>query len=155
MPATLWNRALDILGRGLDDPDYIDEDGLASEVAFEDDEAEDGIYPLDPARPAKPERPLVRAEPRTMEEATTVADEIRRRVAVILNLEDCNPEEARRIRDFLGGVTYGLDGYMKKLGSWVYACSPSNMPVERLVLDGPDTGEPRYERDDTRDDEPY
>jgi cell division inhibitor SepF len=83
-----------------------------------------------------------------MEEATIVADEIKRQIPVILNLEGCNPEDARRIRDFLGGVTYGLDGYMKKIGTWVYACSPHDMPIERLVLDGANRDQPRYERED-------
>ena len=152
MAATIWNKALDLLGRGLDEPDY---DYQAAPAYADDEQGDEGVYPIQPEQRATATCPLVRAEPRNMDEATAVADEIKRRAPVILNLEECNPEEARRIRDFLGGVTYGLNGYMKKLGTWVYACSPFDMPVERLVLDGPNVGEPRYERDDTRDDEPY
>lgn len=156
MPRSVWDRALDLFGLGLDDAPY-DDGPLTSElIREEDDDAADGIFPLHPgAGSGSSSCPLVRADPRNMDEATVVADEIKRQVPVILNLEDCNPEEARRIRDFLGGVTYGLNGYMKKLGSWVYACAPFDMPIERLVLDGGHLGQPRYETDHVHDDEPY
>ena len=150
MPASIWSRALDLFGRGLDDLDYAD--GLDRGGVEEDD---DGIYPIRPSHRPASTCPLVRAEPRNMDEATGVADEIKRQTPVVLNLEECNPEEARRIRDFIGGVTYGLNGYMKKIGTWVYACSPFDMPIERLVLDGTNVGEPRYERDDMREEDPY
>ncbi len=89
--------------------------------------------------------PIVRAEPQTMDEATAVADEIKRQNPVLLNLEGVEREEARRIRDFLGGVTYGLNGYMRKVGNWVYVCAPFDMPVEKLVLDPSRHGEERFE----------
>lgn len=144
MPRSVWNRALDVFGLGLHG-EYTNE----SQPVTLHREEDEGVYPIhSSAAPASGQCPLVRAEPRNMDEATIVADEIKRQVPVILNLEGCNPEEARRIRDFLGGVTYGLNGYMKKIGNWVYACSPFDMPIERLVLDGPNLGQPRYERDD-------
>ena len=91
--------------------------------------------------------PIVRAEPRTMEEATAVGDEIKRQNPVVLNLEGVEREEARRIRDFLGGVAYGVNGYMRKIGNWVYVCSPFDMPVEKLILDPSRRGEDRFEED--------
>ena len=89
--------------------------------------------------------PIVRAEPNTMDEATAVADEIKRQNPVLINLEGVEREEARRIRDFLGGVTYGLNGYMRKVGSWVYVCAPFDMPVEKLVMDPSRQGAERFE----------
>ncbi len=89
--------------------------------------------------------PIVRAEPRNLDEATTVADEIKRQNPVVLNLEGVDKNEARRIRDFLGGVTYGVNGYMRKVGSWVYICAPFDMPVEKLVLDPSRQGRDRFE----------
>jgi len=91
--------------------------------------------------------PIVRAEPRTMEEATSVGDEIKRQNPVVLNLEGVEREEARRIRDFVGGVTYGVNGYMRKVGNWIYLCSPFDMPIEKLTLDPTRRGEERFEDD--------
>lgn len=91
--------------------------------------------------------PIVRAEPRSLDEAASVADEIKRQNPIVLNLEGVDKNEARRIRDFLGGVTYGLNGYMRKVGSWVYICAPFDMPVEKLVLDPSRQGRDRFESD--------
>ena len=91
--------------------------------------------------------PIVRAEPHSLDEAASVADEIKRQNPIILNLEGVDKNEARRIRDFLGGVTYGLNGYMRKVGSWVYICAPFDMPVEKLVMDPSRQGRERFEAD--------
>ena len=91
--------------------------------------------------------PIVRTEPRNMTEATAVGDEIKRQNPVILNLEGVERDEARRIRDFIGGVTYGVNGYMRKLGNWVYVCSPFDMPVEKLILDPSRRGDDRFENE--------
>ncbi len=143
MPRSVFARALDMLGLGI-----LDEDNLDSHEPLDDD---DGLYRIreEPRQStATAVCPLVRAEPRDLEEAQHVADEIKRELPVILNLEECNPDEARRIRDFLSGVTYGVNGHMRKLASWVYACSPFDMPIEKLILDGSGLGQERYERED-------
>lgn len=84
---------------------------------------------------------IIRAEPQDMDEATAVADEIKHRLPVLLNLQSVPEEEAKRIKHFLGGVTYGLNGYMRRIAEWVYICSPFDMPVETLVLTGTNVSE--------------
>jgi FtsZ-interacting cell division protein YlmF len=118
------------------------------------DEREDGVYPLHPDRHEAATCPIVRAEPTTMAEATPVADEIKRQIPVVLNLEGATPDEARRIKDFLGGVTYGLNGYMRKIASRVYVCAPFDMPVEKLILDSSKQGASRYTHDTPGDPAP-
>jgi len=93
---------------------------------------------------------IVRADPKNIDQATKVADEIKRRRPVLLNLQAAAEPEAKRIRDFLAGVTYGLNGYMRRIADWVFVCAPYDMPVEKLTLEGPYTGEPRYEESDHR-----
>ena len=149
MSRSVFERALDIFGLGLDEE--YDAAAMRSGTVTDDEEEDEGVYHLHPERQTPSTVPLVRAEPKTMEEATIVADEIKRQVPVILNLEGSSPEEARRIRDFLAGVAYGLNGYMKKMGGWVYACSPFDMPIERLALDGSKLGTARYEEDGYED----
>ncbi len=140
--------ALDWVGWGRRRVDYRSRyrDALNSESGLED--TTDNVIPLYRDANENINCPIVRAEPTTMDEATVVADEIKRHIPVMLNLEETPPDEARRIRDFLGGVTYGLNGYMRKVGSWVYICSPFDMPIEKLVLDPSRSGQDRYEDDD-------
>jgi len=91
--------------------------------------------------------PIVRCEPHNMEEATAVGDEIKRQNPVVMNLEGIEQGEARRIRDFIGGVAYGVNGYMRKIGTWVYVCSPFDMPIEKLILDPSRRGGDRFEQE--------
>ena len=107
-------------------------------------ESDHDLTPV-PRAPESINCPIVRAEPHSLDEAAAVAEEIKRQNPVILNLEGVEKTEARRIRDFLGGVTYGLNGYMRKVGSWVYICAPFDMPVERLVMDPSRQGWERFE----------
>lgn len=114
---------------------------LDSDVSHEPDagaEPDDTFYP--PGNRAERSEfagvTIIRAEPQDMDEATAVADEIKHRLPVLLNLQNVPEPDAMRIRDFLGGVTYGLNGYMRRIAEWVYICSPFDMPVETLVLTG-------------------
>lgn len=140
---------LDWLGLGSEevggDPFGYPDERLTSQGTEGDDEGQ--LIPLPRRQNQAINCPIVRAEPQTMDEATAVADEIKRQNPVLLNLEEVEREEARRIRDFLGGVTYGLNGYMRKVGSWVYVCAPFDMPVEKLVLDPSRQGPDRFEAD--------
>ena len=75
---------------------------------------------------------IVRAQPTSLDEASLIADKIKDHVPVALNLEELDDALARRIVDFLSGVTYGLDGSMKQVGRAVFLCAPSHMPIQEL-----------------------
>lgn len=151
---SLLHQALDFLGWKNDelDGDPIDADGYDDLGGFEDHapEHDSGVIPLRHERSEFAGVSIVRADPQNMDQATTVADEIKRRRPVLLNLQGAPEPEAKRVRDFLAGVTYGLNGYMRRISDWVFICAPFDMPVEKLMLDGPRTGEARYENADRR-----
>jgi cell division inhibitor SepF len=149
---SILQTALDYLGWGNDlesersDPDY-DYDDAGEDFG---DSRDSGVIPLRQERAEFAGLSIVRADPKNMDQATCVADEIKHRKPVLLNLQSATEPEAKRIRDFIGGVTYGLNGYMRRIADWVYVCAPFDMPVEKLMLDGTRTGEARYESADRR-----
>jgi cell division inhibitor SepF len=75
---------------------------------------------------------ILRTDPTSLDEASMIADKIKEQIPVALNLEDLDDALARRIVDFLSGVTYGIDGSMKKVGRAVFLCSPSHMPIQEM-----------------------
>jgi cell division inhibitor SepF len=75
---------------------------------------------------------LYRAEPRKLDEAEVIADRMKQGNPVVVSLENADATEAQRIRDFLGGVSYALGGYIRKVAARVYACAPANMPIEAV-----------------------
>lgn len=63
--------------------------------------------------------------PRRFDSAQEVADHFKDGVPVIMNLEGCDRDVARRLIDFASGLCYGLGGSMEKVASGVYLLKPS------------------------------
>ena len=66
---------------------------------------------------------------KTFDDAAKAADEVRRRKAIILNMENVDKALTRRVVDFLSGSIYALDGSVKKIAQSTYLFCPHNMDV--------------------------
>ena len=66
---------------------------------------------------------------KTFDDAAKAADELRKRKAVILNMENVDKALTRRVVDFLSGAVYALDGSVKKIAQSTYLFCPHNMDV--------------------------
>ena len=84
--------------------------------------------------PAQPQVVLVK--PERFETAAEIADHLRGRRSVIMNLEDTAKDTARRLIDFLSGVAYALDGKIKKVASNTYIITPHNVDLMGDLIDG-------------------
>ena len=58
-----------------------------------------------------------------------IAEHLRERRAVVLNLESTNKDVARRLVDFLSGCAYALDGKIKKVAISTYIITPLNVDI--------------------------
>lgn len=76
---------------------------------------------------------LVKAE--RFEDASTVADHLNSKHAVVLNLEFTNKDVARRLVDFLSGVTYANNGQIKRVANNLFVITPYNVDIVGDVLD--------------------
>ncbi|MBO5869044.1 MAG: cell division protein SepF [Oscillospiraceae bacterium] len=66
---------------------------------------------------------------KTFDDAAKAADELRRKKAVILNMENIDKALTRRVVDFLSGSVYALDGSVKKIAQSTYLFCPHKMDV--------------------------
>ena len=66
---------------------------------------------------------------RVFDDAAKAADELRKRKAVILNMENVDKSVTCRVVDFLAGAAYALDGSVKKIAQCTYLFCPHNMAV--------------------------
>lgn len=66
---------------------------------------------------------------KSFDSAAKAADELRRKKAVILNMENIDKSLTRRVVDFLSGSVYALDGSVKKIAQSTYLFCPHNMDV--------------------------
>lgn len=73
---------------------------------------------------------MVLIEPRAYSEAQAIADCLKQKKAVVVNMKRVTPDQAKRIVDFLSGTLYAINGEMQKLGNGIFLCTPSNIGVE-------------------------
>ena len=66
---------------------------------------------------------------KAFDDAAKAADELRKRKAVILNMENVDKALTRRVVDFLSGAVYALDGSVKKVAQSTYLFCPHNLEV--------------------------
>ena len=74
-------------------------------------------------------------EPRAYSESQQIADYLKRRSAVVVNLKRVTPDQAKRIVDFLYGTIYAIGGDIQKLGGGIFLCTPKNVNVEGSISD--------------------
>ena len=67
--------------------------------------------------------------PRTFNDAQTIADQFKRGLPVIVNLQQTDSELAKRLIDFASGLTYGMDGGMQRIADKVFLLTPPNVEV--------------------------
>ena len=67
--------------------------------------------------------------PASFTDAQEVADEFKRNVPVIVNLQGVERDLMRRIIDFASGLCYGLSGQMERVANHVYLLTPSDVEV--------------------------
>lgn len=72
-------------------------------------------------------------EPRAYSESQQIADYLKSRNAVVVNLKRVTPDQAKRIVDFLSGTIYAIGGDLQKLGGGIFLCTPNNVNVEGKI----------------------
>ena len=73
---------------------------------------------------------MVLVEPRAYSESQQIADCLKAKKAVVVNMKRVTPDQAKRIVDFLSGTLYAIGGNMQKLGNGIFLCTPKNIGVE-------------------------
>lgn len=76
---------------------------------------------------------VVLFEPRAYSEAQEIADHLKSRRAVVVNLQRIAHDQAKRIVDFLSGTVYAIGGDIQKIGSNIFLCTPDNVDVSGSI----------------------
>jgi len=78
---------------------------------------------------------VVLVKPERFEVAAEIADHLRERRTLVLNLEQTHKDIARRLVDFLSGVAYAQDGKIKKVAVNTYIITPYNVDLLGDLID--------------------
>lgn len=78
---------------------------------------------------AKQPSKMILCEPRSYEETQEIADHLKARRSVLVNLQRVRQDLAIRIVDFLSGTIYALNGSISKVGPGIFLCAPDHVEV--------------------------
>jgi len=73
---------------------------------------------------------MILVEPRAYSESQQIADYLKNRNSVVVNLKRVTSDQAKRLIDFLTGTIYAIGGDLQKLGNGIYLCTPNNVNVQ-------------------------
>lgn len=72
---------------------------------------------------------VILVEPRVYAEAQEIADHLKNRRSVLVNLQRIQHDQAKRIVDFLSGTVYAIGGDIQRVGNDIFLCTPDNVEV--------------------------
>ena len=109
------------------------------------------------ASPVSNEKTIKLLEPRAYSESQQIADYLKKKTSVIVNLKRVTPDQGKRIVDFLSGTLYAIEGDLQKLGGGIFLCTPHGMNVDGIFSDdnqkGQAKGAAKSDKDEKEDDE--
>jgi len=117
--------------------------GIKSFFSIRDDE--DDLYEDDPVPAGGRVVPLAEARrrggtevsvysPRSYQDVVEIADSLRNRQVVIVNLQNADRTLLQRVVDFTSGVAYTIDGKIQKLAEAIYLVVPAGVAVNAAGL---------------------
>ncbi|HSP20765.1 MAG TPA: cell division protein SepF [Planococcus sp. (in: firmicutes)] len=78
---------------------------------------------------------MILAEPRVYAEAQDIAENLKNKRAVVVNLQRIEKDQGLRIIDFLSGTVYALGGDIQRIGTDIFLCVPDTVEVDGAISD--------------------
>ena len=105
------------------------------EIISDEDTYEDSYYTADSVAVPTGTGKMILLEPRAFSESQQIADHLKKRNTVVVNMKRVTAEQAKRIIDFLSGTVYAIGGDLQKIGVGIFLCTPKNVNVEGSISD--------------------
>ena len=78
---------------------------------------------------------MILLEPRAYSESQQIADHLKNRNTVVVNLKRVTSDQAKRIVDFLSGTIYAIGGDLQKIGGGIFLCTPNNVNIQGKITE--------------------
>lgn len=124
------DKVMDIfVGPNYEEDDYLDEPNKMEERNARNEESDHSsrgnVFSLHTAKQLR----VVVSEPTSFDDSQGIAEHLKARRQVIVNMESTDKEVAQRILDFVSGACYALDGRVQKIGEGVFLFAPYNVDI--------------------------
>ncbi len=109
------------------------DDELENEEYFESDNREEVDFSVKKGKVVNinttTQLKVVVVTPESFDEAKDIAEHLKQKKPVVINLEGVEKDIARRIVDFLSGAVYSLDGNIQKISTGIFLIAPYNVGI--------------------------
>jgi len=105
------------------------------EIISDEESNEDTYYNAEAVTMPSGSGKMILLEPRAFSESQQIADHLKKRNTVVVNMKRVTSEQAKRIIDFLSGTVYAIGGDLQKIGVGIFLCTPKNVNVEGTISD--------------------
>ncbi len=76
---------------------------------------------------------LIIYEPKNLEEATKLVDDLKNRRPIVVNLQNLDGEMKRRVFDFITGALFALEGKIQKVSKGIFILAPNNVEIDSNI----------------------
>ncbi|MEO3947467.1 cell division protein SepF [Gorillibacterium sp. CAU 1737] len=131
----VMNRVLNFLGLKEEEENALDKDYAPEEVEevetnpFEQRKIKGNVVSIHSQKNVR----VVLNEPHSYDDTQEIADHLRNRRSVVVNLQRVRPDLAMRIVDFLSGTVYALNGNISKIGPSIFLCTPDSVEIQGAI----------------------
>ena len=131
--ANFFKKTLDFIGLG-DEDDNIDIEPM-EEMEEKSKDKKNDSYSVSPKKNkvvnihTTTQLKVVVYTPNSFENAKEIADHLKAKKPVVINLENVETPVARRIVDFLTGSVYAVDGSIQKIAERIFLIAPYNVGI--------------------------
>ncbi|MGE5591376.1 MAG: cell division protein SepF [Bacillota bacterium] len=138
MAKRFWDKLLALIGFEMEEVEDVEERPLPPPPPAREQVVEEWVEDLPHggkkrgtlvSLPGQKQVKVVVVEPRSFEEVQSIADHLKSRRPIILNLEVTDKEQAQRILNFLSGCIYALGGEMQRISNGIFFFAPSNVDI--------------------------
>ncbi len=105
------------------------------EMITDEESNEESYYTTEAVTMPQGSGKMILLEPRAFSESQQIADHLKKRNTVVVNMKRVTSEQAKRIIDFLSGTVYAIGGDLQKIGVGIFLCTPKNVNVEGSISD--------------------
>lgn len=114
-----------------DEEDELLEETIPEEAEFEDNSRrkKTAVVSIHQQKQMK----VIVMEPKVYEDVQVIADHLKNRRAIVVNLEHVEKDLSRRVVDFVSGAIYALNGSLQRVGAGIYLFVPSNVDISSVI----------------------
>lgn len=110
-----------------DGMDFSDYSVSAAEHPVPEVRSGRNVVPLPTQQQRKQE--IVVLEPASFADAREIAETLKLKKCILLNMRKTDKELARRIVDFLSGISYAIEGQSQKVADQIYLFTPGHFEI--------------------------